>query len=92
LAKNTGCEARRYKNFSNPPLLFFSCASLVISSVPEQLLASPGVSCGDEVQDELGGACSTHEVDRNGYVIIVGKSKEKRYLHGMIVLKQGVGM
>jgi hypothetical protein len=44
------------------------------------------------VQDEAGGACSTHGIDINGYVIIVGKSKEKRYLRGMIVLKQGVGM
>jgi hypothetical protein len=34
------CEARHYMNFSIPPLLFFSYTSLVISSVPEQLLSS----------------------------------------------------
>jgi hypothetical protein len=47
-----------------------------------------GVSSGEEV----GGAYSTHGIDRNGYVIIVGKSKEKSCLHGMIILRQGLGM
>jgi hypothetical protein len=60
--------------------------------VPEQLLASLKGLGFLELVVVIGGMMrwaghiANKRVDKSGYVIIVGKSKEKRYLHGMVVL------